>query len=149
IRLKLAADANVDHTPAHHWPDPTVAGAPRLEAGPIMIQVEYCVDPPNAEAVRGAMAELRRQRRRPGAAQGGPAHATADPSRFVETWVESTWAEHLRYHERVSVAHQEVERRAQALVRSGSPITTRHFIAPVERPSDVTMVQSVEARTSG
>src|SRR5262249_9751314 len=52
IRLKLAADANVDHTPAHHWPDPTVAGAPRLESGPIMIQVEYCVDPPNAEAFR-------------------------------------------------------------------------------------------------
>jgi hypothetical protein len=149
VRLRLAADAKVDHSPAHHWPEPVVAGEPSLDAGPVMIQVEYRVDPPNAEAFRLAIAELGRERRRHGAEQWWLFHDTADPSRFVETWIESTWAEHLRYHERVSVTHKETEQRAQALVRAGSEITTRHFIAPAPRPSADAVVQVVAAQTKG
>jgi len=48
VRLKPAAGEIIDHTPAHHWPDPVVAQEPSLDAGPIMVQVEYCVDPPRA-----------------------------------------------------------------------------------------------------
>lgn len=47
----------------------------------------------------------------------------------VETWVEATWAEHLRNHDRVSVAHRDVEQRARQLTRSGTAIHIRHFIA--------------------
>jgi len=149
VRLRLAADQSVDHTPAHHWPDPVVAGEPPLEAGPIMVQVEYSVDAARADAFRLAMAEVGRLRRRHGAEQWWLFQDTADPSRFVETWIEPTWAEHLRYHERVSVTHKEIEQRAHDLVRSGSAITTRHFIAPVSRPSSEAVVHAVEERTKG
>jgi quinol monooxygenase YgiN len=134
-RLRLAADAGVDHSPAHHWAEPVAAGEPELDAGPVMIQVECYVDPAQSDAFRMAMEELGGQRRRNGAEQWWLFQDAADPSRFVETWLESTWAEHLRYHERVSVEHKEIERRAHALVRSGSTITTRHFIAPASGPS--------------
>src|SRR3954471_15577372 len=60
LRLKPAAGEGADFTPAGHWPEPVVAEGPPLEAGPIMVQVEYCVDPPQAEAFRTAMAELGR-----------------------------------------------------------------------------------------
>jgi len=149
VRLRPAADEVVDHTPAHHWPDPVVTGEPSLEAGPIMVQVEYCVDPPHADAFRSAMAELGRNRRRDGAVQWWLFQDTSDPSRFVETWLEETWAEHLRNHERVSVAHREIEQRVRDLTRSGSTIATRHFIAPDTRPSTNAVVRAVEERTRG
>src|SRR5262245_10987760 len=106
VRLRVAADELVDHTPAHHWPDPAVAGELSLETGPIMVQVEYNVDPSRADAFRSTMGEVGRNRRRDGAVQWWLFQDTADPSRFVETWIEPTWAEHLRYHERVSVSHK-------------------------------------------
>jgi len=147
LRLRLSADASVDHTPAHHWPEPVVAGEPPPEAGPILVQVEFVVDPPCAEAFRLAMLEVGRHRRRHGAEQWWLFQDTADPTRFVETWIEPTWAEHLRYHERVSVTHREIEDRAHALTRAGSTATTRHFIAPVGRASRDAVVHVVEERT--
>jgi quinol monooxygenase YgiN len=147
LRVRPAADEVVDHTPAHHWPDPVVAGEPSLEAGPIMVQVEYVVDPPQVDAFRTAMAELGRNRRRDGAVQWWLFQDTSDPSRFVETWIEQTWAEHLRYHDRVSVAHMELELRIRALTRRGSTIATRHFIAPEASTSLGAVVAAVQERT--
>jgi len=144
---RAAADEVVDHTPAHHWPAPVVQGEPALEAGPIMVQVEYRVDAERAPAFRTAMAEMGRNRRRDGAVQWWLFEDTADPSRFVETWIEETWAEHLRYHDRVSVAHKELEQRVRELTRSGSAIATRHFIAPDSRRSPTAAVRAVEECT--
>jgi MFS family permease len=149
VRLKPAADEVVDHTPAHHWPDPVVAGEPSLDAGPVMIQVEYSVDPARTDAFRSAMNALGRNRRRDGALQWWLFQDTQDLSRFVETWIEATWAEHLRNHERVSVAHKELEQRAASLTRNGSTLMTRHFIPPETGPSSNAIVQVVEQRTRG
>jgi predicted MFS family arabinose efflux permease/quinol monooxygenase YgiN len=149
VGLKPGSNVTADHTPAHHWPDPVVAGKPSLEAGPIMVQVEYSVDPAHADDFRRVLADIGRNRRRDGALQWWLFQDTADPSRFVETWIEATWAEHLRNHDRVSVAHKELEQRARDLTRSGSTISTSHFIAPETRPSAAAMVRVVEHRTRG
>ena len=149
VVLRPAADEAVDHTPAHHWPAPVVTGDPSLEAGPVLVQVEYTVDPARADAFTIAVAELGRNRRRDGAVQWWLFQDTADPSRFVETWIEATWAEHLRNHERVSVAHKEIEQRVRDLTRSGSTVATRHFIAPETRPSAYAAVRAIEERTRG
>jgi MFS family permease len=149
IRLRPAADEVVDFTPAHHWPDPAIAGEPSLEAGPVMIQVEYRVDAPGADAFRNAMAEIGRNRRRDGALQWWLFQDTADPSRFVETWIEATWAEHLRNHERASVAQQQLEQRVRNLTQSGSTISTRHFIAPEPHATSSTTVWQVEEQIKG
>ena len=147
VRLKPAADKVVDHTPAHHWPDPVVTGEPSFDAGPIMVQVEYIVDPSQADAFRIAMSELGRNRRRDGAMEWWLFQDTAEPVRFVETWIEATWAEHLRNHERVSVAHQELEQKVRGLTRSSSTISTRHFIAPQPHPSTQAVLREVKERT--
>jgi MFS family permease len=143
------ADAEIqDHTPAHHWPDPVVRGDTPLEAGPIMVIVEYSVEAPNAEAFRLVMGELGRSRRRDGAVQWWLFRDTAEPDRFVETWIEETWAEHLRVHDRVSVAHREIEDRVRGLTRPGTRARTQHFVAPVARPpSDGGMIRAVEECT--
>jgi MFS family permease len=147
VRLKPAAGEISDFTPAHHWPDPEVADEPSLDAGPIMIQVEYCIDPPRADAFRTAMAELGQIRRHDGAMQWWLFQDTADPVYFIETWLEATWAEHLRNHERVSVAHQELERRIRDLTQTGSSVKTRHFVAPDRRPPSEVVMRTLEQRT--
>ena len=146
-RLRPLADDIVDHTPARHWPAPVVAGQPSLEAGPVMVQVEYSVDLDCADGFRSAIGELGRSRRRDGAVEWWLFQDTADPARFVETWVEETWADHLRNHERVSVAHREIEQRVRDLTRTGTTSATRHFIAPDTRPSAFAAERAVEDRT--
>src|SRR5436305_13978092 len=98
VRLKPAGGEVADFTPARHWPDPVVAEEPPLDAGPIMVQVEYCVDAPRVEAFLTAMADLGQLRRRDGAMQRWLFRDTADTSRFVESWLEATWVDHLRSH---------------------------------------------------
>jgi len=149
LRLKPAADRVADFTPAHHWPDPVVTEELPLDAGPIMVQVEYCVDAPRTEAFRTAMADLGQLRRRDGAMQWWLFQDTADPSQFVESWLEATWAEHLRSHERVSVAYQEIEGRIRDLTRSGSAIKTRHFVSPDSTASSDGVVRALEGRMRG
>ena len=90
-----------------------------------------------------------RNRRRDGAVQWCLFQDTADPTRFVETWIESTWAEHLRNHDRVSVAHREIEERARLLTRSGSTIQVRHFIAAELRPVPGAAVGPARPRAPG
>jgi len=152
-RLRPVSDGVVDHSPARHWPDPVVDGEPSLEAGPIMVQVEYAVETTCVDAFRTAMTQLGRNRRRDGAIEWWLFQDTADPSRFVETWVEETWASHLRNHDRVSVAHKELEERVRDLTRKESTITTRHFVAPDARgpaataASAAAAVRAVQERT--
>ncbi len=146
VRLRAVAAEAVDHSPARHWADPVVTGEPSLEAGPIMVQVEYGVDPTCVDSFRIAMADLGRSRRRDGAIEWWLFQDTSDASRFVETWIEETWADHLRNHERVSVAHKALEQRVWDLTQRGATTTTRHFIAPHDRRSAAAAVRAVEER---
>ena len=121
-RLRLAADETADHTPAHHWADHVVDGEPPLDAGPVMIQVEYCVEPEHAVAFRAAMVELGRQRRLHGVDRWWILRDPADPS---------TRRDLIRrragtcYHERVSVRLGGRER-CNLSPEGVRPITTRH-----------------------
>ncbi len=146
LRWRPAAARAEDHTPAHHWDDPIVAGEVPLDAGPIMVQVEYVVEAQSAEPFRVAMNEVGRSRRQSGAIAWWLFNDTADPTRFVETWIESTWAEHLRYHDRVSVAHKAIEQRALVHMRSGTRASTRHFIVPDARRLVSAVERAVEDR---
>ncbi len=145
--LKPATEEVEDHRPAHHWADPKVAAELPLDAGPIMVQVEFLVDAPDAAAFRTAMNEVGRSRRRNGAMEWWLFQDTADPTRFVETWIEPTWAEHLRYHERVSVAHKQVEERAWSHLRKGTRPSTRHFVVPTGRGAASVAATAAAVRT--
>lgn len=67
-------------------------------------------------------------RRRDGAIRWGLFYDTADPSRYVETFIVESWAEHLRQHERVTVADRAVEERALAFQIGDAPPTVSHLI---------------------
>ena len=128
-RWPLRAIQRLDLTPSGHWPDPTLAITPDPEEGPVLITVEYRVPAEQAGNFIQAMDEMRSFRRREGAVSWGIFRDLADPERYVETFLVTTWAEHMRQHARVSVEDQAIEARTFSFLQTGvSPVAT-HLIA--------------------
>src|SRR5439155_19169926 len=98
--------------PSAHWPEPVVVVEPKPDQGPVLVQIEYWIDPDQAQEFRHAMRDLRRVRRRDGAIRWGLFRDPAEPGRFVESFLVETWAEHLRQHVRATEADREIESRA-------------------------------------
>ena len=127
-RYRLAADTDLDLTPSLHWPAPAVALEPDLEGGPVLVTVEYRIDPERSHEFSRTMHAQSRVRRRDGAIQWGLFVDVTDPGRYVETFVVESWAEHLRQHERVTVADRDLEDRTRSFHIGDTPPVVSHFI---------------------
>jgi MFS family permease len=129
-RVRLAGDGEQDHSPARHWPMPLVAGEPDPESGPVFVQIEYRVDPARAAEFVRAARSLEPVRRRGGAVEWWLLRDAEDPGLYVEVFASETWAEHLRQHDRVSVADRDVELHVRGFLLDPSQAPARHLIAP-------------------
>ncbi len=127
-RYQLTAGENLDLTPSLHWAEPKVVIDLRPDDGPVLITVEYHIDLLRSSDFTVAMHDLGRVRRRDGAVRWGLFHDTSDPSRYVETFIVESWAEHLRQHERVTVADLAIEERALSFHIGDAPPTVSHLI---------------------
>jgi MFS family permease/quinol monooxygenase YgiN len=128
-RYRLVGYEELKLAPSAHWPEPVVMFEPRPEQGPVLVQIEYRIDPDQERGFRHAMRELRRTRRRDGAVRWGLFRDPAEPGRFIESFVVESWAEHLRQHARATESDREIEERAQAFhVGGGKPAVT-HLIS--------------------
>jgi quinol monooxygenase YgiN len=114
LRRPLAHLIELDLRPSMHWPEPVLSLEPQPEDGPVLILVEYDIDPEKADGFIAEIHELARIRRRDGAIRWGIHRDLSDPRHFVEHFVVESWAEHLRQHMRGSVADREVEKRVFA-----------------------------------
>ena len=110
-----------------HWPEPIVTDAVENDAGPVMVTVEYRIDPNSREAFLAALDELARERKRGGAYAWGVFQDTADEGRFLETFLLDSWLEHLRQHKRVTNADRVLEDHVRHFLQA-KPIVT-HLIA--------------------
>ena len=135
-RYPLEAAEGLKLDPSMHWPELSVLSPPEPDHGPVLVTVEYRVDPKNSREFAEAMRDVGRSRKRDGAIQWGLFRDTADPWRQVETFVVESWAEHLRQHERVTVADREVETLARAFHVGEAPPQTSHLIFSYERDSE-------------
>jgi quinol monooxygenase YgiN len=108
-------------------PPPPAFGQIEPERGPVLVTVEYHVRPEQAEAFAEAMQELRVVRRRDGALRWGLYHDPSDGQRYLEVFTVGSWAEHLRQHERATMADRAVEEQVQRLA-SGPP-TVQHLVS--------------------
>jgi MFS family permease len=118
-----------DLSPAMHWPDPVLAWQPGLSDGPVMVTVEYSVEPPQAEGFLNAMHEIGRRRRRDGAIQWALFHDVAQPNRYVETIIVESWAGELRRHEHVTEEDRAAEERVLSFLASQTPPIVTHLVA--------------------
>jgi len=131
-RLRLARFPGVDTTPSYHWPEPPPLSDIHHERGPVLVTVEYFIDPLHAKQFAHAMQAVRQIRRRDGAVRWGLYEDATVRGRYLETFVVESWAEHLRQHERVTVSDRGMEARAQAFHLGPEPPKVTHLIAAQE-----------------
>lgn len=135
VRFRLQLAEGLDLEPARHWAEPIVLEEPPAGA-PTVVMVEYEVAPQLADSFTEAMEPIRRQRLRDGAARWELARDTARPTRFVESFLVETWAEHVRQHDRVTKEDQALEARVRELLAEGTGPKTTHLTlesAPPEK----------------
>ena len=127
-RFPLSKSEELDLTPSRHWPDPVLAIAPDPREGPVLVMVEYRIRPERAQDFTLAMQAVREQRLRDGAFRSSLYRDPADPSRYLETFVVESWAEHLRLYERATVSDRIVEERARAFHIGRRPPGVSHYV---------------------
>ena len=132
FRWRLPSRDDVDLDPALQWAEPTVVVDPDPEGGPILVTIQYAVEPEDAPAFLDAMADLGRVRRRNGAYRWGIFRDTAHGERYLETYVVASWVSHLRQHERNSVADQSVQDRAESFHTGDDRPAVSHYISGFE-----------------
>jgi MFS family permease len=127
-------DTTVDLTSWNHWRLPTTddhALPTDDDFGPVLVTVEYQVAVEEAAEFLAAVRQHRRIRRRDGARSWGIFRDMENADKYVETFIVASWAEHLRQHDRLTLADREAEERVQRYVRSESKV--RHLISVARR----------------
>lgn len=129
LRYRLIDSSDLNLAPSALWPEPVVVVQPEPDQGPVLVQIEYRIDPNRAQEFRRAMRDMRRLRRRDGAFQWGLFRDSAEPGRFVESFLVETWAEHLRQHARATESDREIEKRIRAFHIGVDEPAVTHLIA--------------------
>lgn len=129
LRWRLTAAEGLDFTPSGHWRDPEIAVAPEPDAGPVLVTVEYRIADSDVDAFLQAMEQVRRFRRRDGATTWSLYQDPAQPGRYLETFTATTWAEHMRQHDRPTMLDRDIENEALRFHRGGSPPVVSHLVA--------------------
>jgi MFS family permease len=117
-----------DVSPWNHWRMPTIVqnAEPGLDDGPVLVAVEYRVAPANARAFLEAIERYGVVRRRDGASRWGIYRDVEQPDRYIESFLVTSWAEHLRQHERLTRADSAIELEVRSHAQD-APIV-RHLI---------------------
>ena len=128
-RFRLIDGHAPDFSPAMEWPTPLIAETPEPDSGPVMVTIEYVVDPATRAEFVAAMRDVREMRRRNGAFFWALFHDAAEPTRYLESFMDESWTEHLRQHERASVVDRDVQRRANRFLAAGQSTKSTHWLA--------------------
>lgn len=128
--FRMPTGRELDLTPSLHWTVPTVVTEPDPEQGPVLVTVEYLIDPDEADEFRHAMRAIERTLRRDGASRWGLFEDIAIPGRYLETFLVESWAEHMRQHVRVTNEDRAMHARAHSFHRGERPPQVTHLVAP-------------------
>lgn len=111
-------DLNPSRTGLVQTPQIDVVG----RSGPIVVTVEYRIDPADRAAFADAMIEIRRIRRRDGARGWTLMQDMDEPTIWLERFHSPTWVEHQRRRLRHTMADRSAEQRVRAYHQGeGSP----------------------------
>jgi quinol monooxygenase YgiN len=130
---KLQTALGIDLAPSMHWPAPIAVHQVDEDRGPVMVVVEYKIDPRNRKQFLAALDKLAQERRRDGAYAWGVFEDAAEEGRMVETFLVESWIEHLRQHERVTNADRLIQDAVDHFHIEGTPKVT-HLIAADRSP---------------
>jgi MFS family permease len=128
-KLSVEGGADPDFSPAKPANLPMTAIEVGPDEGPVMVTVEYQIDPAEAAGFAEVMQKTRRARLRQGALSWGLFRDTAAPGRYIEYFVDESWVEHLRRLERFTASDAGLRDKRLAFHRGERPPDVRRFVA--------------------
>ncbi|MEL7536437.1 MAG: MFS transporter [Pseudomonadota bacterium] len=130
-RARLGAGEQLDLTPATFWPEPVLVGKLGDQAlrGPVMISIEYEIDPNKTDAFLAAIHQLAGERYRDGAYQWGIYQKSDSTAVWREWFLLASWAEHLRQHERITVHDRSLHEAVRQFHVGDTPPIVSHWLA--------------------
>ena len=128
--ISVGGGLDEDLTPARvesRAEPPVPAVAP--DEGPVMVTIEYIIDPSLAAGFDAVMEETRSARLRQGALSWGMFRDAAHPGRYIEYFLDENWLEHQRRLARFTAADVGLRDRRQAFHVGSAPPVVRRYVA--------------------
>ena len=127
--FRVGGRAEEDMTPAGVWKAPELAIPVELEQGPVLVTIEFHIDPARKSEFAAVMRESRRIWLSNGLLAWQLFHDTADPGRYIEHLIDESWAEYVRRNERVTTAYIALREQKSAFHVLDTPPVVRRFVA--------------------
>jgi MFS family permease len=133
-RMHVGGRAEEDLTPARLWTAPELAIPVEPDQGPVLVTVEYRIDPERKPEFVEAMRESRRVWLSNGLLAWELFDDISDPGCFIEHLIDESWAEYVRRNERVSASYMLLRERKLGFHIGDEPPVVRRFVAePIRR----------------
>jgi predicted MFS family arabinose efflux permease len=127
-RRGLQTAAALDLTPSMHWRTPVFVHRVDDDEGPILVTVEYRIDPTDSASFLAVVREIGLERKRDGAYAWGVFQDAEVSGRIVETFLIHSLLELKHLRTRVTVADRMIEDQARAFLRE--PPKATFLVAP-------------------
>ncbi|MFN3459499.1 MAG: MFS transporter, partial [Oceanibaculum sp.] len=131
LRWRLPQDLASDLAPSNHWAEPVVSVQPAEDRGPVLIEIEYRVEPDRQVEFVSALRGFRSVRQRDGAIRWEVWEDVAEPGRVIESFVVESWIEHQRQHARVTRTDQLDQATLTEFHIGDQPPVVRHLLRPL------------------
>lgn len=130
LRFKLITPAKTDLQASRHWAEPIVFLKDANERGPVLTLIEYEIKSTEAARFLAAIQALAGSRERNGGYGWSVHQDMGRPGRYVEQFFSHTWLEHLRQHERTTLADKVLQDAVNAFHTLPEPPRVSHLAAP-------------------
>ncbi len=129
--LRLPNASTIGSEPVNLASEPEVELAITMRSGPIVIEMEYWIEPDDARAYYDAMREVRAVRLRNGGFDWSITRDIGEPALWIERFHLPTWGDYLRMRDRSTQADLNAQNIANRFLIPGKPKRVRRGL---ERP---------------
>ncbi|MBU0892716.1 MAG: MFS transporter [Gammaproteobacteria bacterium] len=127
--MPLRMGALHEVTQATPWDELFIEAEPLPEAGPVAVEVSYRIAPGADAAFLDTISRMKAPRRRDGATFWRVYKDLGDPSRYVERFIVTSWADYLHQRARATMADQALETEVRTFLAPGEVARMSHYIA--------------------
>jgi len=138
-KFKLNQGEFVDLTPSGHWAEPVVVVNCDSEKeqlndrSPVMVTIEYHIDKADEKEFLSLMCKLGYARRQNGAYSWEILEESDSPGTFIECFMDVSWLEHLRHHQRVTGKDRVLQQQIRTFHQGEESPKIRHFFGSLSQ----------------
>ena len=137
VRVRMGSEADV--TPGAKLPTLSVIDEPDPEDGPVLIQIEYKIEPEQRAEFLRLIQRVEPIRRRNGASSWRVFRDLAEEGCFVERYVLESWADYVRARGRMTVTDRTLVSEVEAQQKADIPIRVSRFLGVNPRTASLHM----------